>query len=319
MMIYKNGVKILDDNGEVLHAHGGQIFLHEGTYYWIGEDRRKRNKVSCYSSRDLLTWRFCNHILTLDSPIKKHYVRTSHDLEIEGQEACIGNGCNIERPKVIYNERTKQFVMWMHWEKPADYSEARCAIAVCDRVDGDYEYLGSFNPIGNMSRDCTLYKDDNGIAYFISSSRNNADIKIYRLSQDYLSVDKEVRTLWPGQYREAPTVFKRNGLYYMLTSACTGWDPNQSCYSYSDKIDGDWSGLIPIGDDTTYRSQPTCVLPIKQKDKEKTVYYYIGDRWGGQGDSYYESTYVILPMDFMDDKNVKMDYKEDVTINTDIS
>lgn len=311
-MVYKNGAKILDEDGNTLHAHGGHIFTHGGTYYWIGEDRRERNKVSCYASKDLSTWSFCNHILTLDSLKKEHYVRTFHELEIEGQVASIGNGCNIERPKVLYNEHTKQFVMWMHWEKPSDYSEARCAVAVCDKVDGDYEYLGSFNPIGNMSRDCTLFKDDDGTAYFISASRGNADLKIYRLSDDYLSIDEEVRTLWPGQYREAPTVFKRNDLYYMLTSACTGWDPNQSCYAYANEIDGKWSELFPIGDGTTFRSQPTCVLPIKHGDGTK--YCYIGDRWGGSGNCYFESTYVFLPMIFTDEKNIKMDYMSEINL-----
>lgn len=38
----------IDQNGEPIHAHGGQINQHEGWYYWIGEDRRGRNKVSCY-------------------------------------------------------------------------------------------------------------------------------------------------------------------------------------------------------------------------------------------------------------------------------
>lgn len=36
----------IDQNGEPVHAHGGQIIAHEGWYYWLGEDRRGRNKVS---------------------------------------------------------------------------------------------------------------------------------------------------------------------------------------------------------------------------------------------------------------------------------
>ena len=99
--------------------------------------------------------------------------------------------------------------MWMHWERPNDYREARCAVAVCDTIDGDYTYLGSFNPLGYMSRDCTLFKDDDGTAYFISAANNNADIHIYRLTDDYLAIDSLVQILWPGQWREAPVVFKK--------------------------------------------------------------------------------------------------------------
>ena len=76
--------------------------------------------------------------------------------------------------------------MWAHWEMPSDYKLARCAVAVCDTIDGDYTYLGSFNPMGYMSRDCTLFVDDDKCAYFISAARDNQDLHIYCLTEDYL-------------------------------------------------------------------------------------------------------------------------------------
>ena len=36
----------------------------------------------------------------------------------------------IERPKVIYNEKTKQFVMWLHIDNE-DYAYARAGVADC--------------------------------------------------------------------------------------------------------------------------------------------------------------------------------------------
>lgn len=44
-------------------------------------------------------------------------------------------------------------------------------------------------------------------------------------------------------------------------SGCTGWSPNQSSYAWSKSIEGDRSLRYNLGDDTTYRSQPTCVIP----------------------------------------------------------
>ncbi|MGL1890708.1 MAG: family 43 glycosylhydrolase [Spirochaetaceae bacterium] len=309
----KNGLEILDNNNLPLHAHGGEIIHVNNIYYWIGEDRRGRNKVSCYSSSDLTNWTFENTILSLDSPTKKHYFGTDLRLEIDNDKASIGEGCNIERPKILYNEKIDKYVMWMHWEKPSDYSEARCAIAISDTIAGDYTYLGSFNPIGHMSRDCTLFKDDDGSAYFITSSRGNADLHIYRLSDDYLSIDEHVRTLWPGQFREAPAVFKKDNLYYMLTSACSGWDPNQSCYAYSESIDGKWSMLKNLGDETTYRSQPTSVLPVKSENS--TSYLYIGDRWGGEKEKYFTSTYMFLPIEFGEKSTISIQNHTEVEID----
>ncbi len=301
-----------DTDGNTVHAHGGHIFFHEGYYYWIGENRTENNKVSCYKSKDFSSWEFCNHILTLDSETKTHYVKSQPHLDYPEQKARIGKGCNIERPKVIYNEKYNKFVMWMHWEMPDDYKEARCAIAVCDTIDGDYTYLGSFNPMGNMSRDCTLFVDDDKTAYFISAARFNQDLHIYKLAEDYLSIDRQVRVLWPNQSREAPTLFKKNGLYYMLTSACSGWNPNQSSYAYSTSIDGDWTMRKDFGDATTYDSQPTSVLPITKDGN--TTYYYIGDRWGGKLEAYFNSTTIILPIQFGENNEISIDWQDEVSL-----
>jgi hypothetical protein len=46
----------------------------------------------------------------------------------------------VERPKVIYNEENKQYVMWMHIDS-SDYSEAKAGVAVGSSVCGDYTYL----------------------------------------------------------------------------------------------------------------------------------------------------------------------------------
>ena len=45
--------------GNILHAHGGWILLHEGVYYWYGENRPARGfytevGVVVYSSSDLV-------------------------------------------------------------------------------------------------------------------------------------------------------------------------------------------------------------------------------------------------------------------------
>lgn len=63
-----------DNNGNIIHAHGGQVLTVGDWYYWIGEDRTGRNKVSCYRSKDLIHWEFRNHILTLDSKKKQDFL-----------------------------------------------------------------------------------------------------------------------------------------------------------------------------------------------------------------------------------------------------
>src|SRR5690349_6780326 len=86
-------------------------------------------------------------------------------------------------------------------------------------------------PFGQyMSRDLTLY-NDNGTAYMISAADENFDLQIYRLTPDYLGVSTLVGNFWNDAHREAPALFKRGSTYFMLTSAATGWSPNQARYA----------------------------------------------------------------------------------------
>ncbi|GIN70674.1 hypothetical protein J14TS2_11490 [Bacillus sp. J14TS2] len=290
MNTLKNGTLWTDTDGNEIHAHGGHILYFEGYYYWYGEDRRKNYYVSCYRSTDLVHWEFRNHVLTTESELQPIRVRTRLSLINEDQSKV-----NIERPKVLYNKLTKKFILWAHFENGKDYKEAAAAIATCDTPDGDFIYHGHMNPFGYMSRDCTLFQDDDGTAYFISAARDNADLHVYRLSTDFLNVDKLVHRLWQGEYREAPAVFKRNGKYYMLSSFCTGWAPNQGKYAISDSIEGNWTILEDFGDKTTYDTQPAFVLKLNE---EKILYY--SNRWNA--DEYVDSSYVLLPIQFEGEK-----------------
>lgn len=285
MSVFKNGALWTDRDGNPIHAHGGCILLHGGYYYWYGEDRRENDYISCYRSKNLSDWEFRNHILTTESQTERYRVRTESQLQNKN-----GGKVNLERPKILYNEMTKKFVLWVHFENGEDYSDAAVGIATCDSPDGDFVYHGHFNPYGYMSRDCTLFQDDDGTAYFISAARENADLHVYRLTEDYRNVECVVHKLWQGEYREAPAVAKLRGKYYMISSACTGWDPNQGKYAVADSMEGSWSTLKEIGDETTYESQAAFLLNVNGN-----ILYY-GDRWGGNGEKYFTSGYVIYPI-----------------------
>src|ERR1035437_3463445 len=122
-----------DNNGVHINAHGGGILLHNGIYFWFGEHHFAGEMgnaahvgVHVYSSRDLYNW--CDEGIALtvsDDP-----------------QSPITRGCILERPKVIFNPRTKQFVMWFHLEpKDAGYSGSLSGVAVADQVTGPYQFL----------------------------------------------------------------------------------------------------------------------------------------------------------------------------------
>ncbi|MDP4501697.1 RICIN domain-containing protein [Nonomuraea turcica] len=294
-----NGTQFRDTSGNVLHAHGGGVLKSGDYYYWFGEHRHADNTfraVSVYRSTDLLNWEFRNNVLT----------QSSH-AEL--------NVANIERPKVIYNSSTGRFVMWMHKENGSNYSEARAAVASSATVDGAYTYHGSFRPLGqHMSRDITLY-NDNGTAYMISAADENYDLHIYRLTPDYLNVSSLVGNFWNDAHREAPALFKRGNVYFLLTSGATGWNPNQARYATASSISGPWTGWTNVGDGTTFSSQPAYVLPIQ--GSSTTGYLYMGDRWAGAwGGPVNDSQYVWLPITFPSATSMSLTWYPQITIDT---
>lgn len=293
-----NGIQFKDTNGNVVHAHGGGMIKANGYYYWFGENRNTNGTfkaVSVYRSSDLKNWEYRNDVLTSSS---------AAELNIS----------NIERPKVIYNSSTGKYVLWMHKENGLDYGEARVAVATSNTVDGNYTYVGSYRPLGYDSRDMTVY-NDNGTAYLISATRVNADLNIYKLTPDFLGVESLVTTLWPGQYREAPALFKKDGVYFLITSGATGWNPNQAKYATASSITGTWSGLSNFGDSTTYGSQSTYVVPVE--GSQTTSYLYMGDRWAGAWSGpVQDSKYVWLPLSFPSATSLAMNWASSITIDT---
>ncbi|WP_367326112.1 RICIN domain-containing protein [Streptomyces sp. HUAS ZL42] len=295
-----NGIQFTDTSGAALHAHGGGVIKVGSYYYWFGEDRNADNTfryVDAYRSTDLKNWEFRNHVLTQSSASE---LATAY----------------IERPKVIYNASTGKFVMWMHKENGTDYSEARAAVAVSDTIDGTYTYQGSFRPLGQyMSRDITAYVDTDGTAYMVSAARENYDLHIYRLTADYTGIASLVANPWPGGHREAPALFKRGGVYFMLTSGATGWDPNQQQYATATSLAGPWTAMTNVGDSTAYGSQTAYVLPIQ--GTSGTSYLYMGDRWGNSfSGTVNDSRYVWLPLTFPSSTSMSMSWYPELTVDT---
>lgn len=280
---FKPGALWMDDQGEVINVHGGGILYHNKTYYWFGEKRGQyaSEGVNVYSSKDLYNW-------------KNEGVAFSPSPDPQSD---IAKGCLMERPKVIYNKKTRKYVMWFHLElKGKGYSAARAGVAVSDKVTGPYTYVNSFRPNGNMSRDMGLFVDDNGAAYHIYSSRENYDMRIARLSDDYLSATTQDSLLF-SDHREGPALFKQGDKYYLITSGCTGWAPNEASLHESASLFGPWKSLGDpmngVNAKLTYGGQSTYVLPVAGK---KNAFIFIADRWNPK--DLKDSRYLWLPIQF---------------------
>lgn len=124
-----------DNNGIHINAHGGGILHQGGTYYWYGEHKIEGTQgnvahegVHCYSSRDLSNWK--------DEGIVLKVVKGNP------QSSVLIEGCIVERPKVIYNKKTRKYVMWFHYEpKGYGYECSYSGVAVSDSPNGEFKLL----------------------------------------------------------------------------------------------------------------------------------------------------------------------------------
>ena len=272
--------KLVDEGGNLVNAHGAGIMHYNGRYYLFGEIktgntwlvagqqwedyRVPAGGVSCYSSKDLRHWKYEGVAL------KPTVGDTTSDLDTSRV---------IERPKVVFNSSTKKFVMWMHIDKK-DYSYSQSGVAISDKPTGPYHYLYSVKPNGNMSRDMTLFKDDDDKAYLVYSSEQNKTMQVCLLSNNYLSPTKTFSRILIGRNREAPALFKSGHKYYLITSSCTGWSPNAATYAVADSPLGPYKEFgNPCrgkGAELTYLAQSTFVLPVRGKPGQ---FIFMADRW----------------------------------------
>jgi hypothetical protein len=151
---------------------------------------------------------------------------------------------------------------------------------------------------GQMTRDMTIYVDDDGKAYHIYSSEENLTLQIAELSPDYQRhTGRYVRVAPTGQ-NEAPTLFKHNGTYWLITSGCTGWKPNEARMFSAPSIFGPWkqhpSPFRGKEAESTFGGQGTFVFQLPDGR-----FVFMADIW--KPNDLANSEYFWLTIDFDDD------------------
>jgi len=272
-----------DERGQHIQAHGGGILKVGDTFYWFGEDRSATNLriqrcVACYSSTNLAQWTFRHQVVHLTDPEN------------------LGHGWVLERPKVFYNGKSGKFVMYAHIDS-GNYQFASVAVLTCDIVDGDYKYLKSFRPLGHESRDIGQFVDDDGTAYLIFEDRPFG-FRIAKLSDDYLTVEKEMCLI--PQHMEGGALVHYDGLYYVVGSALSGWDPNPNKYATAKSLSGPWSEFQDMAprEKKTYGSQSSMLWKVT--GSKTTTVIFMADLWRPR--TQWDSRYLWMPLQIGDGK-----------------
>lgn len=328
----------LDDNDIHINAHGGGVLIYNDTYYWFGQHmtegeagNRANVGVHCYSSKNLVEWKDEgialavveddeNHDISkgciLERPkviynqLTNKFVMWFHlELKSQGYNAArtaLAVADNVAGPYTFVKSLRPNAGKWpltfTEEQKNVDYQydmkrhspKGRQAVINGMYVKRDFEG-------GQMSRDMTLFVDDNHKAYHIASSEENGTLQISELTDDYLDFTGKYVRVFPEQSNEAPAIFKKDGKYFMFSSACTGWAPNPGRSAVADSMMGAWTRLgNPFKGteeemNTSFHSQSTHVIPVMGK---KNAFIYMGDRWNPK--NAIDGRYVWLPIAFVD-------------------
>ncbi len=322
-----------DDKGVHINAHGGGMLYYQNKYYWFGEYKSESTSsalvgVTCYSSSDLYNWK--NNGIAMDvsddekSDIAKgciierpkvvynkktdKFVMWFH-LELKGQGYAAARVGVAVSDKVTGPYKFIRFFRSNPGVYPANMTEEQKNMSLDVK---DYEkwwtpewYKAVSNGLftkrdlkeGQMSRDMTIFVDDNGKAYHIYSSEENLTLQIAELTDDYLGHSGKYIRIFPGGHNEAPAIFRKDGTYWMITSGCTGWDPNEARMFSAPNIWGPWKQHPNpcVGNDAklTFHSQSTYVQKVEGK---KDAFIFMADRWTPKHPI--EATYIWLPIQF---------------------
>ena len=285
----KPGDVWLDDRGRPINAHGAGVIKIGEAWYMVGEYRPKdavpgRRYVSCYSSTDLISWKFLG--LPIDS--------TAPD--------GIGPQWILERPKLFYNAKTKKYVMWMHIDGPLNPNETdpkkcralkRLGVAISDTVAGPYKFVRTFNTFNTRTGDVGQFIDDDGTAYLILTDRDTKTCFIAKLSDDYLDLSEKTSVV-PFNL-EGGALVHYEGLYYLVASLLSGWNPNANKFATAKDLKGPWSEIQDIAppEKKTYKSQSTML--VKVVGTQKTSVIFMADQW--KPSTQWDSRYLWMPLE----------------------
>lgn len=277
--VIKNDTFWKDTSGNPIYSQGGGILKVGDTYYWYGvkyngavtfaQSPGKKNSdtsfnaVTCYSSKDLVNWKFENNILT-SSDVKS-----------------LSPGW-MGRLGVAYNSSTKKYVLISQYSGSAGAGEL---FATCDKPNGKFTYNKIQTNLPGIANgttgDQTIFTDTDGKAYLVCSSSNGrGNLYVAPLrSSDYLAVENATR-IFGGVGREGNCMFKYNGEYYFCSSDLHGWNASHCYYIKASNIFGPYSKeeVMP-GTDADFCHVSQTGFFVNVTGTSGTTVLFCGDRW----------------------------------------
>ncbi len=287
--INNNASKKTIDN-KIIDAHDGRIIQFGNKFYWYGTQYGNTNGFTnansyvCYSSDNLMDWKLENTLFATKN---------------EGV---------FYRPHVVYNKKNKKYILWYNWYPKL--WDGQFGVAESDAPAGPFKVINDNVKVKNSNLgvgDLSIFVDDDAKAYLSYCTIQNHKVSVELLNENYTESTKQ-GSAFVAENCEAGSMFKRNGLYYLLTDYtccfCTQGSGAQvftatnplGPYTYSNNINRYNGEAQPQLKDGEVHNNATTTLIAKNNDalfiecnaatkiKTFTVTQFTGNRNGQCGE-----------------------------------
>lgn len=284
--VITNDVFWKDTSGNNIYSQGGGVFKFGNTYYWYGvkyagavayaanphgkKEDTTFQAVTCYSSTDLVNWKFENNIVTASTP-------------------GVGAVAWFGRVGVFYNAATAKYVCVAQYFGSGGniYLTGSSPTANFTKVTEQYPVPGVVN---NRTGDQSVFIDTDGTPYLIASSaEGRSNWYVARFNSNGIGTQTAVR-IGGGAGREGNCMFKYNGRYYFCSSDLYGWNASRCYYISATNIMGPYSAeavMTNSARDFCHVTQTGLFVTVT--GSQGTTVIFGGDRWAdfaGNGNGY---------------------------------
>ena len=277
-----------------IYSQGGGIFRFadpatgQQRYYWYGVRYEQAEQyrldpsltpegvtfrsVTCYSSDDLVNWRFEGDVLTRD----------------ELRENVGNRSTWVGRLGVAYVKELGRYAMFI--QHAAMSSESAVLIALADSPTGRFKWhrwISMYGMIGTHNTgDQTVFTDeDTGKSYLIYSygrGRNRIYVSEIGVKDGGVGL-LDCHEVYRGAGREGNCMFKFRGKYYMCASDLYGWNSSHAYWLVADDIHGPYvpkdSMEVMDGCMTDYAHVTQTGFFVTVRGTKQETVVYCGDRW----------------------------------------
>lgn len=292
--VVQNDVFWKDTSGNPIYSQGGGVLKVGSTYYWYGakyngavtyynnpaagkNSNTSLNAITCYSSTDLVHWKFEGNVMTASD---------------------VGGGGWVGRIGVAHNPNTGKYVL-------VSQLNSELMFATSSTPNGHFTLAATQSTIANvttgMSGDQSVFVDDNGQAYLAFSNKSGrSHLYVAQLRpSDFLQVEPAVNISNSSSGgREGNIMFKHAGTYYFCSSDLHGWNASHTYCITSTKVSSSYGAeFVMQGTDADFSHVTQTGLAFAVNGASGSFVVFGGDRWSdfaGNGIGYNE----WLPLTF---------------------